>query len=589
MSNDTVENSGEFTRPITVRLNEDGTQSAESVLTPTQMTTRAECMLTSRLVIPVIFLPGIMGTRLRSAKNKDQSAWAPPENTWEMLLAALSYLLRSAADRQTMLDPDSTEVDDNGPARVPRETAVLMGDALGNSDAERAKQRGWSQLHADSYGEILNVLEQRLSYMLSDGEHVHQSWQSAVMDWQKDIATPSGMQSGAQRLGAQKDFKALDIEALKTAASAFYPVYAVGYNWLQSNQKSGERLASEIERITKYYRDRKKICEKVIIVTHSMGGFVARSAVQEAGVQEKVLGVLHGVMPAIGAPAVYKRMRAGFEGVAQVVLGRNAAETTAVMANSPGGLELLPNAQYKTRGPDGAPRHWLRASSTPITQGGRQSGGQSTLLGDKDIYKEIYLNNSAWWRMVKEELINPAKINYASQKNFQINEDTPEKDNKKSEFEIYGQNIEDARNFHIRIQDKYHLITYAYYAADGERRSWNEVEWKCSEPVAGELSTAELVEDDLNGELKLQINEGRHKFEVQPGSGPGDGTVPAESGDAPRSYSVQIFKHEGKAKGHMSYDHQYSYNNQMTQAVTLYSIACIAGRSNWLQQNQCKA
>ncbi len=288
MSNDTVENSGEFTRPITVRLNEDGTQSAESVLTPTQMTTRAECMLTSRLVIPVIFLPGIMGTRLRSAKNKDQSAWAPPENTWEMLLAALSYLLRSAADRQTMLDPDSTEVDDNGPARVPRETAVLMGDALGNSDAERAKQRGWSQLHADSYGEILNVLEQRLSYMLSDGEHVHQSWQSAVMDWQKDIATPSGMQSGAQRLGAQKDFKALDIEALKTAASAFYPVYAVGYNWLQSNQKSGERLASEIERITKYYRDRKKICEKVIIVTTA---WRVRGALSRAGSRRSGKGV----------------------------------------------------------------------------------------------------------------------------------------------------------------------------------------------------------------------------------------------------------------------------------------------------------
>ncbi len=589
MSNDTVENSGEFTRPITVRLNEDGTQSAESVLTPTQMTTRAECMLTSRLVIPVIFLPGIMGTRLRSAKNKDQSAWAPPENTWEMLLAALSYLLRSAADRQTMLDPDSTEVDDNGPARVPRETAVLMGDALGNSDAERAKQRGWSQLHADSYGEILNVLEQRLSYMLSDGEHVHQSWQSAVMDWQKDIATPSGMQSGAQRLGAQKDFKVLDIEALKTAASAFYPVYAVGYNWLQSNQKSGERLASEIERITKYYRDRKKICEKVIIVTHSMGGFVARSAVQEAGVQEKVLGVLHGVMPAIGAPAVYKRMRAGFEGVAQVVLGRNAAETTAVMANSPGGLELLPNAQYKTRGPDGTPRHWLRASSTPITQGGRQSGGQSTLLGDKDIYKEIYLNNSAWWRMVKEELINPANTVYFSEQNQEIRKYAVTGNPDRSDMDHYRQTIKIAKNFHNRIQEKYHSVTYAYYAADAEQRSWNEVEWKCTKNFFGEIVDADLIDDDLNGDVSLKIGDGRYHFEIQPGDGPGDGTVPAESGEAPTPYLVQIFKHQGKAQGHVSYDHQYSYNNQMTQAVTLYSIARMAVESNWLKNNQCKA
>ncbi|MFX5747526.1 hypothetical protein ABTE19_21620, partial [Acinetobacter baumannii] len=79
-----------------------------------------------------------------------------------------------------------------------------------------------------------------------------------------------------------------------------------------------------------------------------MGGLVARACAQLPEMAERILGVVHGVMPALGAPATYKRIRAGFEGAGQVVLGRNAAECTAVMANAPGPLELLPTAQYKT-------------------------------------------------------------------------------------------------------------------------------------------------------------------------------------------------------------------------------------------------
>ncbi|MGL1409641.1 hypothetical protein ACSTIX_24320, partial [Vibrio parahaemolyticus] len=92
-----------------------------------------------------------------------------------------------------------------------------------------------------------------------------------------------------------------------------------------------------------------------------MGGLVARACAQLPEMAERILGVVHGVMPALGAPATYKRIRAGFEGAGQVVLGRNAAECTAVMANAPGPLELLPTAQYKTWSNRGE-RHWLRVS-----------------------------------------------------------------------------------------------------------------------------------------------------------------------------------------------------------------------------------
>jgi predicted alpha/beta hydrolase family esterase len=50
---------------------------------------------------------------------------------------------------------------------------------------------------------------------------------------------------------------------------------------------------------------------KVIIVTHSMGGLVARYASQVSGAKDKILGIVHGVIPDLGSPAAYRRMKVG--------------------------------------------------------------------------------------------------------------------------------------------------------------------------------------------------------------------------------------------------------------------------------------
>ena len=55
-----------------------------------------------------------------------------------------------------------------------------------------------------------------------------------------------------------------------------------------------------------------KCAGKVIIVTHSMGGLVARRAAMmlaEQGQEDKILGVVHGAQPVMGAPALYRRLR----------------------------------------------------------------------------------------------------------------------------------------------------------------------------------------------------------------------------------------------------------------------------------------
>jgi len=106
------------------------------------------------LVVPVLFVPGIMGTRLK-VKNRDASAWYPPENTWDGLVTVLKHLNKSAADRQKLLDPNNTEVDDEGPAHPDESSKALLAIAPGDTDAERAKWRGWGQLYGKSYAGIL--------------------------------------------------------------------------------------------------------------------------------------------------------------------------------------------------------------------------------------------------------------------------------------------------------------------------------------------------------------------------------------------------------------------------------------------------
>lgn len=516
----------DLVRPVLGRLNEDGSITADSVTSSPELKLRALCQVLPKQVVPIIFLPGIMGTRLRVRGREKKAAWFPPENTWEEIVQGLAGLFRNAAARQRLLNPDTTEVDDNGRASPSPDVATLLGDAPGATDAERGKWRGWGQLHADSYKEILHTLEVRLAHMLENGHVINKDWHEAVMKWQD-----------AAKLGAQKDFSALTETDLQRAAGAFLPVHAVGYNWLQSNKTSAEHVAREIDRILAYYRSRNRDAEQVILVTHSMGGLVARACAQLPGMQEKILGVVHGVMPALGAPATYKRIRAGFEGLPQLVLGRNAGDCTAIMAHSPGALELLPTRQYRAQS-GGQSRHWLSV----------EYNGQRRSLGESDPYADIYLNNTpeAWWRLVKEELIDPA--GREDREKAEKNEKKIIDGNaKKSGFSRFKNAMKDAQDLQRLIEDKYHPQSYVFYAADPERACWNEVVWRCSSGnLNGGPAKAETVCDDFNGTVKLLLDDKRYSFKIDGPGGPGDGTISEESGSAPSPHAVQVFRHEGK-------------------------------------------
>ncbi len=113
-----------------------------------------------------------------------------------------------------------------------------------------------------------------------------------------------------------------------------------------------KRLGEEVDRIIDKYQTQGMKCSKVILVTHSMGGLVARYYSECLEGRDKIYGIVHGVMPSVGAAATYTRMKRGTEntesGLAGAVgyltshiLGRNAAEMVAIGSQSSGALELL--------------------------------------------------------------------------------------------------------------------------------------------------------------------------------------------------------------------------------------------------------
>jgi len=199
------------------------------------------------------------------------------------------------------------------------------------------------------------------------------------------------------------------------------PVYAVGYNWLDSNAVSAQALLAKTERIIKLYKEAKGddcsplyTCEKVILVTHSMGGLVARAAAHLDN-SRLFLGIVHGVMPAVGTPSAYQRMVSGVEGSLDreaiaatyrdgvvALMGRSTDRTTPVLANNAGPLQLLPSKEY--------PPRWLECAFH------RDNGTADPILKlpEIDPYKEIYEQKEAWYRLVNPALIDPCKAHINS-------------------------------------------------------------------------------------------------------------------------------------------------------------------------------
>jgi hypothetical protein len=157
-------------------------------------------------MIPIVFLPGIMGSHLRMSKKRqeemkkarvnqeDNIAWRP-----DSLSDTLKRRKYTSVQRQLNFDPDETEVEyyhwtsdgerfdksqanderhSNVPDDLPGILPLMAADVLKKSPltrenpsaaspAQKARWRGWSEILYTSYGNLLVELETRLNNVVT--------------------------------------------------------------------------------------------------------------------------------------------------------------------------------------------------------------------------------------------------------------------------------------------------------------------------------------------------------------------------------------------------------------------------------------
>lgn len=512
----------------------------------------------SNSVIPVIVVPGIMGTNLRAKtnphadeeQNKEvapgEPAWRPPNTTPGGLWDALTWDQLTPKRRQRLLDPDTLEVDDSGPPHIPH------GDGRLHIHPDLARQRWWGELHADSYGGLLCALETRLNQTFYRGPYddrrVQEHWKAV-------------MECDPKRWGFAQ-MKPLTEAELEKHARHHYPVYGAGYNWLRSSLEASQRLEQRVLEIIDYWKGMKRQCDQVILVTHSMGGLVARACAKR--IPDKIAGVIHGVMPALGAPAAYRRMACGTETpdivgkFTAMILGSTTYDTTPVLATSPGPLELLPNHLY--------PGPWLHVR---VMQPSGPTGPRETAFDYLHLPNVqqpnpygIYRDMNPWFRLVDPVLADPAG-KYLDKKGG-------------VETAIIAA-IDAAEEFHTKhLGEHYHANTYAFYGDDPSQLSFGRVRWVGRRQsgsgtvlTAANVSAGKFSRHDTGGGRLVDVDPTCSVlFNPDPPDTRGDRTVPHQSGAGPAGKVQHLFETRG-------YDHQGSYNNSDMLLLTLRLIVRI--------------
>lgn len=577
----------EPTRPIRQPTPDtDGSLVAHTVATPKSFKVRAKVTVGSRRVIPVIFVPGIMGTNLRvrpdagdgegqanagaaaghpaerSGLRAGEPVWRPPNGSIDGLKEAWKWKRRDSALRQRLLSPELLEVDGNGD----------VGNEVAGLGLAEMRARGWGEIHQDSYGDVLEKLQTHLDTTF----RLNRLGQRELRVHWKRV-----MQCDPKHWGVRNVERITEAELEKYAAFQ-YPVYAVGYNWLESCTVSAERLSRRIDEIKEYWRARKHECSRVILVTHSMGGLVARACARMRAKHPDdpadIAGIIHGVMPAFGAPVAYRRIACGTEGgrytnglVENIkadrfveIAGTTPNETTAVMATAPGVLELLPNHLY--------PSPWLLVKT--LTRVNNEDKVQQHLGLPVGNPYDLYRDMKSWYRLINPSLIDPAgkykrlpngaqaaviesigKAEYLHRKLLSIS--VPGTDG-------------------VTSMPYYHPNTYAFYGADEERRAFGTVQWAARIPIGqGMVVTPANIreglcsghEDDgaravtLEGRVKL-------KFIVWGQNAPGDDTVPHQSASGVAGHVRGVFAARG-------FGHQECFKHDAMLLLTRHLIVKI--------------
>ncbi|MRT39595.1 hypothetical protein GJV03_20760 [Acinetobacter sp. RIT698] len=473
-------------------IHQSGKTSYVSQTTPNSVNTECEIPAPVKYVVPIIFIPGIMGSNIKDTNKK--KVWYPGVST------LIEYSKRDAKERQIDLNPKTTEVGYDGDIKINKKKAPHMTEEI-------ARARGWGSVITIGYSKVLIYLESQLNNPFKSVKEQKEDKFNGTDEWAK-IVQPGNKETKKvfKNWSSSKTIELLSLEQHEELADYAFPVFACGYNWLDTNLSSADKVADRLNnevmaQIKKEFPTAK--FKKFIIVTHSMGGLVTRALIQNEKVKDKIAGVVHGVMPASGAPAVYQRLTVGWDGwkastgllnsikawATKFMFGDTSERLTATLASAPGGLELLPFANYSNAADfPKNPKAWMLIKAKTPT-------GEITasLPQTIDPYTEIYKRKDSWWALMNPEFIDPAGLLAIEAQEKKL----------ESIFDVYKLTVNKVKKLHDHIIDTYHTNTYAHYGADEDHQSFGQVVWRCKE-VLNIRSENELIElISLYGKKKL--------------------------------------------------------------------------------------
>jgi len=606
------------TRRVKLLFDDKGNPACNSTTSPESFKVRAAVKIPPRDVIPVIFVPGVMGSNVCLVKEGSnppepgEIVWRPPNGAWEGLKAAWKGFRQNPAVRQRLFDPAKTIVDPRGPCSVP-DTLFWLTD-------EEAQKRGWGTLHQDSYHKFLVYLEGILNERLTGS-----GWPMPDLNLTQFLGSPPAGKKPSSWLPSEESAEhwakvnakaatekwqtpspppPVTEEDIKRLGKYFFPVWAHGYNWLCDNDDAATKLLNKIDEIVDRYRksDYFECAGKVILVTHSMGGLVARRAAQKA--PDKIIGVVHGALPVVGAPVLYRRMRAGMETggmfdivgkLAAQVIGSGSSEVTASICRAPGPLQLAPTKNY--------PPKWFKIILDKPLFGGKEK--LLLNLPEKDPYEEIYskTTDDCWWAMANPALIDPAGTIRKNGENpvggdpAKVDSSEATQNDKKDPAEEYFNAIGIAEEFHDILGLYAHPETYGFYGIDNKHhQSFGHLEWRAS-PSGAQIQNKRPPEELVHQKAiwstdsgKVTIYTSYRKYEGGPPEGyihrfhlsndrnqRGDGTVPENSGAVLRR--LENIAGQDRIFGIEGFDHQGAYNDRFSKQATVYFLVRIARKS----------
>ncbi|WP_368870489.1 lipase family alpha/beta hydrolase, partial [Providencia vermicola] len=497
--------------------------------------------LPSTKVVPVIFLPGIMGSNLRSKKDK-KSIWRIRTSKLGMAVDALGWLFTSGNKRKKLLDPETTETDPT--------QDVDKNDNESTYFANSRQKRGWGSVLQFSYADPLDKLQKELLVWEQYYNKAKSQGCATADEAEEYFSQESTFKFILDKPLTPEDTNPLSLREAGKYRDLLLPLHAFGYNWLQDNAQSAQDLGKYIDEVLNLYRPKQnggighglafeEGHEKVILVTHSMGGLVSRYASEllDTPYKDKILGIVHGVMPDLGSPTAYKMMKIGEHSMPMgLVLGMSATRLMSVLAQSPAPLQLLPSPKYNHGQP------WLR-----IEKGSPDGVADLLLPKNGDPFEEIYLQDDVWWRMYEPDILDG--------KSELID----------SNLKKYKKIIRDTvKPFIQDMNGQYHINTYQFYGAyfdendpKDSRRSDETVTWKLRDKTSWLWGSDDSRSTDIYGDKReYTLLKSSDKWKSTPSmdyeGGRGDGTVPR--------YSINLDRKElFKEILEMNVDHQNAY------------------------------